>query len=109
MRWWDGTGPAPHGSCPPRLSLKTPPRLLFQPGDLLGSYQIRRLIGQGGMGQVYEAHDRLVNRRVAIKVLTVRGGKGRPSDGQPSLRKEAEALAAVHHPGLVTVYGMGAH
>jgi CheY-like chemotaxis protein len=80
-----------------------PPPRVFADKELLGGvYEIEGVLGEGGMGQVYAAVDRLMNRKVAIKV-SWRGV-------DPSLlRREAEALAAVRHPGVVTVYAMGAH
>ncbi len=78
-----------------------PPRRApsFAVGSIVGgAYQIRRVLGAGGMGVVYEAHDRLLNRRVAIKL---------PQDASGSLRREAQALAAIRHPSMVGVYAMG--
>src|SRR5262245_27150977 len=42
----------------------------FEQGDVLGPYRIERLIGAGGMGEVYKAHDSRLNRSVAVKVLS---------------------------------------
>lgn len=54
------------------------------------------------MGQVFEAHDTSLDRRVAIKAAW-------PHIPGPGLRNEARALAAFRHPSLVTVYGLGVH
>jgi eukaryotic-like serine/threonine-protein kinase len=65
-------------------------------------YEIRSLLGEGGMGQVFEAHDLSLNRRVAIKAswpITERG----------LIRREAMALAAIRHPSMVVVHGVGEH
>jgi serine/threonine-protein kinase len=76
---------------------------LFAVGCLVaGTYEIRRLLGEGGMGQVFEAHDRELNRRVAIKASW-------PSVDAAMLRKEAQALAAVQHAGVIQVYAYGVH
>jgi serine/threonine-protein kinase len=77
-------------------------RALFQPGDVLSDlYEIRSQIGVGGMGQVYDAYDRSLGRHVAIKAA---------APGVPgSIHKEARALAALRHSGIVTVHGVGAH
>jgi serine/threonine protein kinase len=81
-------------------------RTLFQVGEVLdGIYEIRALLGEGGMGQVFEAHDRWLNREVAIKAYW-------PSplaDAAGVLRHEAQAQAAIQHPGLPTVFTMGRH
>ena len=77
---------------------------IFAIGEVLSdTYVVRELLGAGGMGEVYEAHDLVLNRRVAIKAH------------QPSLaatfpvRKEAQALAAVRDPTVVAVYTVGTH
>jgi eukaryotic-like serine/threonine-protein kinase len=82
---------------------------VFAVGELLDdTYEIRRMIGQGGMAQVFEAHDRWVNRKVAIKASRFEASQD--IDAPPSpLRMEAQALGAVRHPGLLTVYGFGRH
>jgi serine/threonine-protein kinase len=73
---------------------------LFQPGQIVGGcYEIRTLLGAGGMGQVYEANDRALNRLVAIKVAW-------PDVGPDPLRREAQVLAAFRHPGLVSVHAL---
>ena len=41
----------------------------LQPGNTVGSYQVQEKIGEGGMGQVYEATDTKLNRQVALKIL----------------------------------------
>jgi len=66
---------------------------------LSGTYELRAVLGEGGMGQVFEAHDRLLNRRVAIKVANT-------EPGMRALRNEAQALAAIRHPSTVAVYHM---
>lgn len=79
------------------------PRPIFQLGEVVAdTYEIRALLGSGGMGEVYEANDRGLNRRVAIKVAhtTMVGDY---------LLREGRALAAIKHPGIVTVHTMGMH
>ncbi len=76
---------------------------IFATGELLdGVYEIMQLLGRGGMGQVFEAHDHLLNRRVAIKAAW-------PNPLSPPLRNEARALAAFQHPSLVAVHTLGEH
>lgn len=76
---------------------------LLHPGELLGEqYEVVEKIGEGGMAQVYEAIDRVLGRRVAIKV-------GRPGQGPHALRDEARAIVAVRHPSMVTVFGVSSH
>lgn len=76
---------------------------IFATGELLdGVYEIIQLLGRGGMGEVFEAHDHLLNRRVAIKASW-------PNPLAPPLRNEARALAAFQHPSLVSVHTLGEH
>jgi hypothetical protein len=66
-------------------------------------YEIKEPIGRGGMGAVYRATDRELDRDVAIKVLNEpRGGAG-----HPSLLHEARVLARLEHPGIVPVHDFG--
>jgi serine/threonine protein kinase len=72
-------------------------------GDQLGRYVIERVLGAGGMGLVYAAHDPDLDRRVAIKVL-----RGDASDeSRVRLLREARAMAKVSHPNVITVYEVG--
>lgn len=75
----------------------------FEIGETVsGNYEIRGLLGEGGMGSVYEAHDRALNRRVAIKI-------SRPDAAPTFLRAEARALAAIRHPCMAVVHSFGKH
>jgi serine/threonine-protein kinase len=94
--------PPPASSVPDPAGATPPLPSIFALGDTLGdTYEIRALLGQGGMGQVFDAHDKNLSRRVAIKANF-------PGVPQP-LRNEAQALAAVRHPGVVGVYALGTH
>jgi DNA-binding response OmpR family regulator len=76
---------------------------LFENGELVaGSYEIRSVLGEGGMGRVYGAHDLVLARRVAIKASW-------PLVDKSLLLKEAQAIAAIRHPGMIDVYGAGTH
>jgi formylglycine-generating enzyme required for sulfatase activity len=72
-------------------------------GDRVDRYVIDAVLGRGGMGVVYRARDPELGRAVAIKVL-------RPgAAGGERLRREAQALAKLSHPNVVTVYDVGTH
>src|SRR6266566_647234 len=72
---------------------------------LSGRYQTDRLLGQGGMAEVYLGTDRVLGRRVAIKVL---GGQlSRNAQFVSRFRREAQAAAALNHPNVVGVYDTG--
>jgi serine/threonine-protein kinase len=76
---------------------------VFADGEIVAeTYEIRAVLGAGAMGEVYEAHDRALNRSVAVKVV-------RPHVSQDYLLREGQALAAIHHVGVVAVYTMGRH
>jgi serine/threonine protein kinase len=74
-------------------------------GALLnGRYRLETELGGGGMGRVYRAHDTLLDRHVAVKVLSTSalGTKGRAR-----LLREAQAAAALNHPNIVSVHDAG--
>src|SRR3954466_5755418 len=67
--------------------------------DQIGDYLVRRLIGEGGMGKVYEAEERLSKRRVALKVLHQELGKS--EQGRRLFLNEMQILAHLEHPNIV--------
>jgi eukaryotic-like serine/threonine-protein kinase len=73
-------------------------------GRQLGSYRVLSLLGRGGMGEVYRAHDSRLERDVAIKVLPTRFTE----DAERLARFESEArmLAALNHPHIGAIYGL---
>ncbi|MGP0068741.1 MAG: serine/threonine-protein kinase, partial [Isosphaeraceae bacterium] len=71
----------------------------------IAAYEILDLLGQGGMGVVYRARQRGLNRLVAVKMI--RGdGRGRP-DHLARIRIEAEAVARLHHPNIIQIFEIG--
>src|SRR5689334_15606935 len=86
---------------------------MLKPGDLVGPYEIRGFVGQGGMGQVYKAFDPRLERTVALKVIVVPAhGFQDDSDrvvGEFSARllREARAVASLSHPNVVGIYDVG--
>ena len=73
-------------------------------GQVLGHYRVGRLIGAGGMGEVYDAEDLQLGRRVAVKVLPAEVASDR--ERLARFTREARALAALNHPGIVTIYSV---
>jgi serine/threonine protein kinase len=76
-----------------------------------GRYELTALIGQGGMGQVWTAHDRRLDRQVAVKLLRPGRLPGGPDENEELRRRfarECRTTARVDHPGLVTVHDAGA-
>ena len=80
-----------------------PPSLLA-PGAQVGAYRIERIIGRGGMGVVYLAHDTRLHRPVALKSLPPH--LFRDPRMHARLRQEARAAAALSHPSIATVYAL---
>ena len=97
---------------------------MLNPGDLVGPYEIRGFVGQGGMGQVYRAFDPRLERTIALKVIAIpedaRGTKVSPADAakrgdsiprvsdlSARLLREARAVASLSHPNVVAIYDVG--
>jgi eukaryotic-like serine/threonine-protein kinase len=74
-------------------------------GTKLGPYEIESLIGAGGMGEVYRAHDARLDRTVAIKVLPVSYSTDR--DRLQRFAQEARAAAALNHPNILSIFDIG--
>jgi tetratricopeptide (TPR) repeat protein len=72
-------------------------------GAIVGRFEIVRELGRGAFGVVYEARDRELGRAVALKIVR----PGRASSGESQLAREAEAVARLSHPNLVTLYEVG--
>jgi eukaryotic-like serine/threonine-protein kinase len=74
------------------------------PGSKLGQYEVRELIGAGGMGEVYRAHDNKLGRDVAIKLLPE--ALARDPDRLARFKREAKLLASLNHPNIAAIYGL---
>ena len=75
------------------------------PRMLAGRYEVGRLLGTGGMAEVYEGHDRLLARRVAIKILLAQYAHDPAFLAR--FRREAQAAASLSHPNIVGVFDTG--
>ena len=78
--------------------------VLKQPEAPGGRYEVGPVVGQGGMGTVYRALDRSLDREVALKVLR---GDLAAREAEARLRREARILARLEHPGIVPVHDVG--
>ncbi len=76
-----------------------------EPLRVIGDYTLRRQVGRGGMGIVYEAWENSMDRRVALKVLP----RALAADTRTVMRfvREAQVAGKLRHPNVVSVYGMG--
>jgi eukaryotic-like serine/threonine-protein kinase len=81
--------------------------MVLAPGTRLGPYHLLAVLGAGGMGEVYRAHDPRLRRDVAVKVVATEG------PAEPSclhrFEVEARALAALEHPHILAVHDVGTH
>ena len=73
-------------------------------GTRLGSYEVIALIGAGGMGEVYRAHDTRLGRDVALKVLPELFA--RDNERMARFEREAKVLASLNHPNIAAIYGL---
>jgi serine/threonine protein kinase len=73
-------------------------------GRTFGSYHLKRLVGSGGMGQVYLASDSKLKREVAVKVLP--GEFSRDPERVLRFQREAEVLASLNHPHIAAIYDL---
>jgi len=74
---------------------------LLQPGDRIGIYRIVECLGEGGMGEVYKAHDEKLNRSVAIKILF---GNLSDAAARQRFQREAQTASSLNHPHILTVH-----
>src|SRR5688572_6818673 len=74
-------------------------------GTRLGPYEVISLLGSGGMGEVYRARDTRLDRDVAIKILPETVGSD--PDRLARFEREARAVAALSHPGILAIHDFG--
>ena len=71
-------------------------------GQLIANYEVLYCVGRGGMGEVYLAHDRRLNRKVALKLLPA--SSTQDADRLARFEHEARAASALNHPNILTIY-----
>ena len=94
----------PPSPLPPPPALCSGPVSAWRPPPSLDEYRLIQLVGRGGMGEVYLAHDEILDRSVAVKVIS-------GIDPDPAAKErfmlEARAAARLQHPNVLTVYRVG--
>jgi eukaryotic-like serine/threonine-protein kinase len=78
--------------------------MTISPGARFGAFDVLSVIGAGGMGEVYRAHDRVLGRDVAIKVLPALWLAD--PDRRARFEREARVLASLNHPHIAAIYGI---
>lgn len=107
-----GTG-ASGGASAPTLGAESsasgsfPPSPGIERGTAIGRYVVIGRIGAGGMGVVYAAYDPELDRKIAIKVLRGRGHESESARARTRLLREAQALARLSHPNVISVHDVG--
>ncbi|MEO6236915.1 MAG: protein kinase [Vicinamibacterales bacterium] len=98
----DGFLAAPALVLPAHMVAELMPKVMT--GRSLGGYQLQRLLGAGGMGEVYRAHDAKLQRDIAIKILP--HAFTSDQDRLARFEREARMLAALNHPNICAIYGL---
>ena len=90
-----------------QASIDAGPERLLPQGTVVGRYMVVQRLGAGGMGVVYHAYDPELHRRVAIKFLRASGDGSVDTDGRSRLLREAQAIARLSDPNVISVYDVG--
>lgn len=96
-----------NGNSPEKTDEKEGAPHTDDPLETVGSYELIREIGRGGMGIVYEAHQPGLSRNVALKMLRHAGAASEEDFGR--LRNEAESIARLNHPAIIAVHDTGSN
>ena len=78
--------------------------MALSPGTRLGHYDVTALLGEGGMGQVWQATDTQLNHQVALKILP--DAFAADPDRLARFKREAQILASLNHPNIAAIYGI---
>ena len=78
--------------------------MALSPGTCLGHYDVTSLLGEGGMGQVWQATDTQLNRQVALKILP--DAFAADPDRLARFMREAQILASLNHPNIAQIHGI---
>jgi serine/threonine protein kinase len=98
----NGEGGADNNKAAAPQAESAPPREVLAPGTKVGRYEVIRLVGEGGMGTIYEALDARLNRKVALKILSSALKSKRKAAKRFTI--EAQAAARLVHPNVVGIF-----
>ncbi len=90
----------------PSHDVKPAPKTNLTRGDRVGRYEIERVLGSGAMGIVYAAYDPDIDRRVALKMIRF---DSHDPNRRARMLREAQAMARVAHPDVITVHDVGTY
>ena len=76
-------------------------------GQYFGGYELKELVGTGGMASIYKGFDESLSRWVAIKVVPIQAAEETEETMLARFRLEAQAIAALRHRNILTIYGYG--
>ena len=100
------SSPTAGGALRPRSMEPTPPGTLER-GTIVDRYTILSLLGRGGMSEVYAAYDPKLDRRIALKLLLPRD-RADDARAEARLLREAQVVARLSHPNVISVHDVGA-
>ncbi|WP_375772224.1 serine/threonine-protein kinase [Archangium gephyra] len=86
---------------------ETPPEEVLPRGATVGRYMVLEKLGAGGMGVVYAAYDPELDRKLALKLLHPGSDQVEKTGGQVRLMREAQALARLAHPHVISIFDVG--
>ncbi|MFP2956905.1 protein kinase domain-containing protein [Myxococcus sp. 1LA] len=99
---------APHTAEPPSAREAAGAWVARSPlGQRVGRFIPLKLLGQGGMGAVFAAYDPDLDRKVALKLLSLEARSADEEGGRARLLREAQAMARVSHPNVIPIYEVG--
>ncbi|MDP2875939.1 MAG: serine/threonine-protein kinase, partial [Holophaga sp.] len=101
------TFPDPDSTTRPDVAPEPFPKSRLMPGDTVGRFRIEQLAGRGGMGEVFQAWDTLLERWVALKSIPT--DVAADENALASIRHEAMALAQLNHPRILQVHDIVTH